>query len=244
MAVCLKCENNLPKIDDKNPRIRCHGCERLICVKCSGLLATELRVITLQSPTLKYLCPDCELGVRQLPALRMAVAELKAEIELLKSNQGQNGNMESVLGELAERKKRSANVIMFGVGECQLLTGDDARDKEVRIKHDKSQVQQVLAGVTNFEAPVATIRLGKPNRNGSPRPLKVIFANKKAAITVLKNSGKLPNNVSAKNYLTPYQREFLKKLRDDLEKRIENGEPDLTIKYVNNTPKIVSSKKS
>ncbi|CAH2092493.1 unnamed protein product [Euphydryas editha] len=38
--------------------------------------------------------------------------------------------MESILTELAERKKRSANIIIFGVNECQLKTGDESRDKE------------------------------------------------------------------------------------------------------------------
>ncbi|CAH2093757.1 unnamed protein product [Euphydryas editha] len=81
------CEKQIAKIDDKNPKIKCHGCERQICVKCSGLLATELRVVILQSPTLKYLCPDCELGVRQLPALRKLVTQLQYEINELKCKQ-------------------------------------------------------------------------------------------------------------------------------------------------------------
>lgn len=76
----------IPKPDEKNPKIACFGCERHICVKCSGLLATDLRVILLQSSTLKYLCPDCELGVRQLPALRKLVNQLKYEIEDLKKS--------------------------------------------------------------------------------------------------------------------------------------------------------------
>lgn len=242
MPVCLKCVKDVPKIDEKNPKIQCYGCERHICVKCSGLLATELRVIILQSPTLKYLCPDCELGVRQLPALRNTVSQLQKEIETLKENQGQNTNMECILGELAERKKRSANVIMFGVGECRRQTGDAVRDKEVCVEHDKKQVLQALADIPESGSPVAVIRLGKPGQTSS-RPVKLIFSNKKAALNILKNSNKLRSGISAKNDLTPYQRDFLKKLREELKQRIENGESDLTIKYINNTPKIVNSKK-
>lgn len=244
MPICLKCDNEIPKIDEKNPRIKCHGCERHICVKCSGLLATELRVIVLQSPTLKYLCPECELGVRQLPALRNTVQQLKAEIEIMKSKQNHCTSMEHILSELAERKKRSANVILFGIGECSRQTGDAARDKEVRVEHDKSQVHQALAEIREVESPVAVIRLGKPRQDSTPRPLKVIFPNKKAATNVLKNNKKLPSSVSAKNDLTPYQRDYLKSLREELNRRTENGEADLTIKYINNTPKIISTKKS
>ncbi|KAJ2946146.1 hypothetical protein O0L34_g5077 [Tuta absoluta] len=244
MAICLKCNKEISKIDDKNPKIKCHGCERHICVKCSGLLATELRVVVLQSPTLKYLCPECELGVRQLPALRNTVEQLKAEIEILKSKQNNTTSMECILSELAERKKRSVNVIMFGIGECSRQTGDAARDKEVRVEHDKTQVRQALAEIPDVASPVAVIRLGKPRQDSTPRPLKVIFSNKKAATNVLKNNKKLPASVLAKNDLTPYQQEYLKGLREELNKRTENGEADLTIKYINNTPKIISTKKS
>lgn len=243
MLVCLKCIKEVPKIDEKNPKIQCYGCERHICVKCSGLLATELRVIILQSPTLKYLCPDCELEVRQLPALRNTVTQLKIEIEALKAKQNQNTSMECILGELAERKKRSANVIMFGVGKSQQQTGDASRDKVVCVEHDKKQVQQALADIPDSEPPVAMIRLGKPNQGSSPRPLKVIFASKKTAVNVLKNNKKIQSGISAKNDLTPYQREYLKNLREELKQRVDRGESDLTIKYVNNIPKIISTKK-
>lgn len=42
--VCLKCMKERPKIDDKIPKIQSYGCERHICVKCSGSLATEFRI--------------------------------------------------------------------------------------------------------------------------------------------------------------------------------------------------------
>ncbi|CAH2086116.1 unnamed protein product [Euphydryas editha] len=118
MALCLKCEKQIAKIDDKNPKIKCHGCERQICVKCSGLLA-ELRVVFLQSPTLKYLCPDCEFGVRQLPALRKLVTQLQYEINELKCKQNQCTSLEVMISEIAEREKRSRNVILLGIPESQ-----------------------------------------------------------------------------------------------------------------------------
>lgn len=242
MANCLKCIKDKSKVDDKNPKVKCHGCEKQICVKYTGLLATELRVVVLQSPTLKYLCPDCELGVRQLPALRNMVSQLKIEVEKLQSKQSQTTNRESILTELAERKKRSANIIMFGVSECQLNTGDESRDKEVRNQHDKTQVQQALSNISEPEPPVAVIRLGKPQQGSSPRPLKVVFSHKKAALTILKNNKKLPANIKAKKDLTPYQRNYLKSLHEELSRRTDNGETYLTIKYVNSIRTIVSTK--
>lgn len=237
--ICLKCQKDLPKVDSANPKIVCHGCERHICVKCSGLLATELRVVTLQSPTLKYLCPDCVLGVRQLPALRKTIDELKAEIDSIKKIQHQpTGNsVESVISELEERQKRSVNVIMFGIPETTL---DDATIDE-RKQHDTSEVDKALSTLPDPATPVMLVRLGKldPAVTG-PRPLKVVMQNREAAINILKNSKKLGTGISAKNDLTPYQREYLKNLRLELEARTEKGEKDLTIKYIGGRPTIIT----
>lgn len=231
MASCMNCPV-IPKVDEKNPKIVCGGCDRQICVKCSGLCATELRVVVLQSPTLKYLCPDCKLGIRQLPALRKLVAQLKDEIDAMKKSQSQGPNVESVICEINERDKRQKNVIMFGVPElCNGTDGDSYR------RHDLEKVNVALTNILHSEPPLAAIRLGKPSQ--SPRPMKLIFARRSSAITVLKNAKNLPVGIKVKNDLTPYQREYLKGLREDLENRIQNGESDLTIKYVNNAPKII-----
>lgn len=235
MASCLKCIKPIPKVDDKNPKIVCHGCERQICVKCSGLLATELRVVVLQSPTLKYLCPDCVLGVRQLPALRKLVTELQSEIEDLKKKQNQCTNLESVINEISERERRSTNVIMYGVAES------DSVDSTSRKQHDLDRVEMALASIPGSHQPVAVIRLGKsvPSLGSAPRPLKVVFPRKQSAILVLKTGNELPTGLKVKNDLTPNQQEYLKKLREELALRTDKGELDLTIKYVNNYPKIM-----
>lgn len=244
MVQCFKCVKPIPTIDDKNPKIMCFGCERQICVKCSGLLATELRVIQLQSPTLKYLCCDCELGVRQLPALRNMVTELKTELEELKTkqNQTQSINLEMILDEIGERERRSSNVILFGVSECPAL--DDNENAEARKKRELTQVREALSNIPGYKAPVAAIRLGKIDaKPGSgPRPIKVIFSEKQSAVTILRNGKKLPSGMSAKNDMTPYQRDYLIKLRQELEERTKQGETELTIKYINNNPKILKTK--
>lgn len=236
MAVCLKCEHVIAKMDDKNPKISCHGCERQVCVKCSGLLTTELRVIGLQSPTLKYLCPECTLGVRQLPALRKLVSEMRHEIEALKTAQGNRADLETIISEISDRKKRSKNVIMFGVPESP----PDV-DSETRRKQDQESVKEALANITQSESPIAVLRLGK-QLNQAPRPLKLVFSSRTQAVRILKNARNLHRGIKIKNDLTPYQREYLIKLREELDERTKRGESNLTIKYVNNAPKIIQQK--
>lgn len=60
------------------------------------------------------------------------------------------------------------------------------------------------------------------------------------AIEVLRNKFKLTKPTKIQPDQTVMQREYLKYLRDELERRTRNGETDLTIKYIYGQPKIVN----
>lgn len=236
MATCYKCSVQIKKYDDKNPKIQCKGCTREICGKCSELSATELRVFCLQNPKLSYLCADCQEGLKQVPMLRKLVSELKEQVMELKENQPTAVNVDVIIQEKVERENRSRNVILFGIEEANTSRQEDIKS------HDKSQVLDALAQVPLQESElVTTIRLGKPIAN-KPRPLKVILRSRQNAIKILKTKSKLPSSISVKSDMTPYQREQLKKLRLELTERTNNGEKDLTIKYINGQPKIIITK--
>lgn len=205
-----------------------------------------MRVLILQAHTLKYLCPDCEVGVRQLPALRDLVGELKneicdlrKEIAEMRSNATRGLNLDMVIDELNERKRRSSNILMFGVPES------DSDNVDQRKKHDTSEVEKALAALPQAERPLTVIRLGKPQPGATTaRPLKLVMAGKPKAINILKNKSKLPSHIKVKCDQTPYQRDQLKKLREELSVRNDNGEKDFTIKYINGCPRIVKEQKN
>ncbi|XP_045541899.1 uncharacterized protein LOC123723365 [Papilio machaon] len=232
MTQCFKCDGHMQ--DDKNAKITCKGCKRAICIKCSGLTATELRVFGLQNPKLSYLCDDCEEGLRQVPALRKLVTELQHQVQELSKQRSNAINLDMVIHEIEDRKNRSRNVIMYGLPESSSTSPEDRKE------HDKLSVTKSLASLpAQVPEIVSTFRLGKPSSNNSkPRPLKVVLTNKHGAITVLKNKNKLPKAISVQSDMTPYQRDELKKLRDELADRIDKGEKDLTIKYINKVPRI------
>lgn len=64
-VTCSQCED---KYDMGS--IICDKCLKNVCGKCSGLNATEIRVIELKKRTLKYFCPPCDASIMkptQLP---------------------------------------------------------------------------------------------------------------------------------------------------------------------------------
>lgn len=87
-------------------------------------------------------------------------------------------------------------------------------------------------------------RIGMPNETKT-RPIKVTFSTKDEVRQIIRQKSKLnKENVYIKCDLTRNQREYLKKLVNELEQRKANGEPDLIIKYILNVPKIVNSTKT
>lgn len=235
---CVSCLSGT-KYDDKNPKILCHGCNREFCVKCSGLLATELRVIILQNPKLKFLCTECEEGLLQVPVLRKKVHDLEEAIEKIKGNQN-TLDCESTINEINEREKRSKNIIIFGVNESE------STDLNERKEYDKNQVVSIVSQmVPNIDLNKSTIiRLGKPDSK-KPRPLRVTLKNKEQAVEVFRGQKKKPKKgIKIRNDLTVMQRENLQRLREQLVERQANGETDITIKYVRGIPGIFNIPKN
>lgn len=236
---CMKCSSAIKK-DEKNSKIKCNSCSREICVKCSELSATEMRVLGLQSSKIKYYCADCEEGLLSVPVLRNRISALENELANIKTQCTMGLNMDAVLQEMDERQYRSKNVIIFGINESASSSTED------RKKHDKLQVQKALEKIPDVDMEKSiVVRLGKPADNSAkPRPVKVILQNKHQAINVLKNKKKLPQNISASSDKTPYQRDQLRKLREELAERTDSGEKDLTIKYIKSVPRIVKAEKN
>lgn len=238
MAQCYKCSVQIKKYDEKNPKIKCQGCFREICGKCSELTATELRVFSLTNPKLSYLCQDCQEGLKQVPAMRKLVSELQQQVQDLKTQQSKGIDVELIIREVQERQNRSCNVIAFGIPESK------STSVEERKNHDKKEIVKAFETVPNCDVgDITTIRLGKFDCNKA-RPLKILMRSKSSAVSVLRNKNLLPTGIKVKSDLTPYQRDHLTKLRAELDERTNQGEKDLTIKYVNNLPKIVNNTKN
>ena len=87
------------------------------------------------------------------------------------------------------------------------------------------------------------IRIKKANKH---RPIRVIFKNPCIVSSLIRGKNKLKSceiykNISIKCDETAYQRESLLKCREELKRRKDEGEDNLTIKYIKGTPTITTT---
>ncbi|CAH2095129.1 unnamed protein product [Euphydryas editha] len=139
--------------------------------------------------------------------------ELDKEVQQLRLRQNMLAT-ESAIQELAERGKRANNLIIYDIPES---SSDQPLQRQ---EHDTKECKMIIASLTkkvNCDD-IKVIRLGRQNS---------------------KNRN-LSHPVKIQPDQTVMQREYLKYLRDELERRTSNGETDLTIKYIHDPPKIVN----
>lgn len=169
-------------------------------------------------------------------ALETKVVILEKNMNTLKSSNGQEPSVSynALVTECQERTSRAKNIIIAGIQEptSEIFTE--------RLNHDSEEVQKVIKSIKeNCPEPVQVTRLGKYQQD-KLRPVKVCFKSEEVVKQILRNK----NNTSVPNIKiysdqTPYQREVLKKLKEELESRTSNGEQNLGIKYIKGEPKII-----
>ncbi|CAH0553575.1 unnamed protein product [Brassicogethes aeneus] len=140
-------------------------------------------------------------------------------------------NFEDIITEIAERKKRENNLIIFNLPESETT--------------DECKIKEILSNITNEDIMIKiTRRLGKENSN-SVRPLKIELIKKEDVYTVLKNKHKLKTQelkIQITTDKTPLQRQHFKSLLEKIEQHKQSGETDMYIKYVNGNPVISKGK--
>lgn len=228
---CLKC-----KITDNDHFLNCDGCERYIHSKsdCSGLSAAELKVMGLRGKrALRFYCEECQTGIRLIPKLIEKIEELKKDVDALKAKIENTSNTnelpmdDAVITELAERQKRSNNVMIFNLPEEGV---------------DLEKTKDLIHLVTGQHLHVTELsRIGRKNKNGY-RALKISLANATDANKILTSKRESLKNkrIYLSADLTPSQINNWKKMKEELNARKSNGE-DVGIKYIKGTPQIVKT---
>ena len=157
-----------------------------------------------------------------------SLSECVAEIENRVTACSSLSTVNEVFCEMRKRDKRVYNFILFGFPD---------NDNE---KMDLAELAKLFAKL-NLDVKVRKAsRIGKIVEN-KIRPLKLIFATKNMAQTVLKNRKLFKDaKLGIDNDKTPREKGYLELLRSQLQSRLSKGETDLTIKYVKGAPLIVS----
>lgn len=235
---CVTCKRKTGE-----PCIFCDSCERSTHRECTGLTASELKVMDLKGKRiLKFYCEDCQSGIKLIPKLMVKIDQLQSEINELKkvgnnslTTLKENEN-EDVISEIMDRQSRASNIIIFNVNEPK------SKNTQERNSEDNKTVQDILSGMNISKDDIKQFRIGKVGQ-GKNRPIKVILKSPEDAKCVLKNKHniKIPS-IRIYSDQTRAQLQYLRKVKADLQALIENGEVNKTIKFINNKPTIIDKR--
>lgn len=247
--VCDKCDvASVPGASSSSPSAPsvCHRDSSNVC-NCNQSMADTIRKIFIEEmmPVFKLEIQKAITDLKnELNSLDDRVKKLELSTERYLNNENiPKNNSDTLINplsdidtihEIEERQARAKNVIVFNLPEP---TGTDNNTKETQ---DIESLKNIMNPLIHF-APLKVIRLGKIGNK--PRPVKIVFAEKKEAIDILRVARAVDTGVLRfKNDLTIMQRNHLKKLNEELMRRKSKGEKDCIIKYINGQPSIVKSK--
>lgn len=239
MNNCLKCDEIL---GDQRNAVACDSCDRKMHRNCSGLTASEMKVMDLRNNRqLKFFCQDCLEGLaavpkllKQMSVLQTEFKELKAKLESLEYPTTETPvriptlqpMSETVIKEISDRNQRACNLMIFNMKKSM---------------NDKQEISKLFDEIGAVSIPIKQVsRIGKPNKNGH-QALKIILNSPEDVKTVLKHKSKLDRSraIFITADLTPDQRVYLNSIKTQLRERIAGGEKDLAISYIRGIPEII-----
>lgn len=254
MSTCRVCTQTLSQ---KSPGLQCVFCENFFHAKCVELTKTQLDTIK-STQNLLWKCTHCSKsadlnkytgcpGCTKIPSLIETINKLTESVAELQ-RQINNGNnksnlnslpMEDVINEINERQSRANNILIFKLNEPE---SDVASERE---EEDEIRAKQIIKLITPEVSTdnMKTVRLGK-RCDQKVRALKISLKNRDDALKIIRNKNKLKNseyNVIVSLDQTIMQRNYFKKIKAELDERIQKGE-HLKIKYFNGVPQIVNQK--
>lgn len=152
--------------------------------------------------------------------------------------EGVNHLNEELIREVQERSDRERNIIILGLPE---QTTPNAKD---RLSKDTADVIKITHSIApDVPNPLKVIRIGK-YCDTKIRKVKVYYESKSSAKQLLRNRENLSKGIKIYSDQTPNQQIYLQNLKEEMTRRNNEGEEDLTIKYIKGIPKIVKNNKS
>lgn len=248
MALCKNCNLATPK-----PNFQCDGCQGHLHFACVGMLESDVKILTrLKSKSIRLFCNECNSQILQFKDIKDLVGSLQTQIDSLKEQLNMHvnalkstsiqqtlsdDNFEDVVREVEERNKRKRNIIIYGLPEPPTNAPDGDREAVTSLL----DFLQPNIAATDLHVH----RLGRIDpSNQRVRPIRVRMSDEKDVAVLVRSAKKLKDSQSFNRVYvsvdrTPRQQEHYKRIRLQLRERMDGGEKDLRIRYVNNVPKIV-----
>lgn len=238
--ICVIC-NEI--INNNNLTIQCDGCKQYLHVDCSQIDNDEAKRITRQrTKGVKFFCKICNKSHDNFTELKLMLMNISDRLTKLEnaSIELPPQKFEDIVREVKERVQRENNIIIYGVPE----------ESAINATSDIDTVQSIMSTCNPNQtleiSPNNVMRIGTKTED-KIRPLRVIFNNPFMVTNILRQKHKLRSKkgfskVYLKNDETRYQRNFYLQCKETLKSRLDNGEANLSIKYIRGVPTIVSIK--
>lgn len=184
----------------------------------------------------------------RLSNIESRVDEFETKLKTLEERDSSASlDFEEVIGEMSDRNRRALNVILYNLPECK------STDVTARINSDKGLLLE-LAQTIGFDLNTDNIKINKIGKfsKNKVRPTKVTFKtitqvssflDSFAKANLKENNGTF-SNVGISRDRTERERRLLSSLREQIQQRTQEGEQNLTIKFKNGVPAIVSKPKN
>lgn len=171
----------------------------------------------------------------ELHSLRSEVNTITTRVQTLENvPKSQTNNLTELtfnaLSEIAEKERRSRNIIVHGLAEGPTTAS---------AQHDIHAVEDLLRDILPPNSGnMRVARLGKPG--SKPRLLRVTLGDSALARQVLTNKHRISGQYKITDDKTLLERDHLQQLRQKLESLHKQGDTDKSIRYVHGVPRIVS----
>ena len=194
---------------------------------------TDVTAISLKVEDLRKVVEDTT-SKEQITALELEVQEIKEQRSV--GAEGIKKLVEDQIYQQKERDRRQSNIIVYGVDESK-----KEAPKE-RFSEDKETVAEFMEKELNVKAKIITcFRMGKKKPATEDqieqdiRPLKVVLSDPKEKVEITKAARKKKEANGQMKYkvsgdFIKEDRESYKKLREELERRVVDGETGLMIR--------------
>lgn len=238
---CGKCKGT---INDKIKALCCEFCSTWMCLDCTKVPETMYDLmLDKEVPNFLWSCDSC---IHALPTIKnigktlqgvkdeqvnckTEIGRLNTKVEKLESSI--DSKVQEAIEEYREREARKSNIIVHNIPESKK---QEAKD---RLREDVQEVSSLIAEGLEIEEHVSitsAIRLGKRDEDKT-RLLRVTLENVKTKRNILAKAKKLRETEKWKQVfitpdLSPKERQKNKVLREELNRRIKEGEEDLVIR--------------
>lgn len=248
----------------------CNVCNNTFHVtkECTGVnTASEMKALELKSNRiLVFRCKQCTANNGINPSINEVINDINKKLASLTTIENDIRELKENIGQIRIQEefdniKKDILDLKNSVSEDSLIEEFTLRQKKQlnflilnlidrnNDTQDAKQLKKIFENIIDDPSTLSPVRLGKYEK-GKDRPLLIRAENMDQLKTVFKNKEKITsfvNDTSGKKIgltadKTKKQRENLKIVLEELNKRKLQGENNITLKYYNGVPKIVQIK--